>query len=93
MRLEVTKRTSITIPGYEPDIKLYVNQGGEESSPRRRIHIGLFCQEAITLLIEPTHGSKLIAPCHVKAVANPKTPMKDHAIQRFFLLGGILLYT
>lgn len=77
------------MPGYEPDIKLYANHGGEDPSDSRRMAFGLFCHEARTLHKEPVKGSRLITPCQVNMVAIPSKQMKSHGTHAFRFVGFI----
>ncbi len=62
-------------------------QGGEETKAKRRMRLGFVCQKAMTKIVVPINGNKLIIPCQVRAVASTVSPTNSHDIQRLCLEG------
>jgi len=93
MTLEVVLSISTIMPGYEPEIRLYMNHGGGAKRFSLRIYFGLRCQSPTTLAIEPTRGSRLISPCHVTNVAKVVTAAKEYSIHRLCFVGFVRKYT
>ncbi len=82
--------TSLIMPGYEPEMKLYVNHSGGANRAQRRMYVGFLCQAEKVPAIDPNSASKLTGPCHDNKTPTIVKHIKAKSTHLCFLLGETL---